>query len=143
MRGKTANQVEELREKVTVYEATAQALEDLRDEVREADSIGETRLSKLFHEARTSRKRTWKSATAFIDIEDGEAVVDSVSKIRDGRWTPETLAAHDTTITVPVRPFMDTQMFRRAVADRINQTLQGVQGNQADAERMIEQIKHD
>lgn len=129
---------EEQREKADEYEAVLEALEELRDEVLEADQIGETRLSKLFHEARTSRKSSWKKATAFVDVEDGEAVVDSVAKIREGRWAPETTKPHDAVVSVGIRPFMETDVFKSMIRDRLERDIRGARTNAADAERSAE-----
>ena len=132
----------ELRETADEYDATADALEELREEVMEADQIGDTRLSKLFHEARTNRPDTWKSVTAFIDIEDGEDVVDSVSKLRDGRWAPETRSRHDALVSVGVRPFMEADIFKSLVRDDLEQRIRGARANASekrDAAKVIEQ----
>lgn len=132
---------ENAREKADEYEAVAEALEELREEVLEADQIGETRLSKLFHEARTNRKSTWNKATAFVDIEDGEAVVDSVSKLRDGRWSPETTKQHDAVVSVGIRPFMATDVFQSMVRDSLEQAIRGNRQNAGDAEKRAEDLE--
>lgn len=109
------------------HERTAAALEKLQDEMRDADSIGETRLSGLFHEARTSSERTWSRATAFLDVEGSEAMVSTVAKIRDGRWAPQTRDAHSVEVTVPVCSFMSSDEFRRIAVQRIDRAIRAEQ----------------
>lgn len=142
MAGSHETRAAEKREKANEYDAVADALEALREEVMEADRIGDTQLSKLFHEARTNRPDAWKSATAFIDIEDGEAVVDSVSKLRDGRWSPETRNRHDALVTVGVRPFMGTSEFKAAVRDDLEQRIRGARANANSAREAANVIEH-
>jgi hypothetical protein len=132
---------EEQREKAAEYDAVADALEQLRDELLEADSIGETRLSELCHEARTNRPDTWNSATAFVDVDEGEAVVDSVSKLREGSWSPETRDRYDALVSVGVRPFMETSMFRSWAGDDLRQAIQGARQNAQQARRAADDIE--
>ena len=116
--------IDEAREKAEQYEAEAEALEALRDEVLNADRIADTRLSGLFHEARTTRKGYWKSVHAFVNIgEDGKVVVDSLDKLSDGYWSPETRDRYDAILSVPVRPFMETDMFKSIIRDEISQAV--------------------
>ena len=122
-------QATEAREKATELETEIEALEDLRDEVLDADRIGDTRLSKLFHEARTTRKGHWKTVSAFIRIEDGEAVVDHLDKLSDGHWSPETRQRYDAIIGVGVRPFMESAMFKSMVRDAIQHNIDGARQN--------------
>lgn len=135
------NTAAEHRQRAEEYEAQIDALEDLRHEVMEADSIGDTRLSELFHEARTNRPDVWNSATAFIVVEDGEAVVDHVSKLREGSWSPETRDRFDALISVGVRPFMDTAEFRDWVDYQVQEAIQGASQNAHHARETAEHIE--
>lgn len=130
------------REKANDCERQIEALEALRNEVLEADRIGETRLSELFHEARTSRPDVWKSATAFINIVDGEAVVDHVEKLRDGYWSPETRDRFDALISVGVRPFMDSATFRGWAGDEITQKQAALAQNAHAAREHADYLEH-
>lgn len=83
------------------YETLADALEDLREEVR-SEPIAESRLEGLFDEATTSDPQIWNTVTAFIDVEDGEAVVTDESKLARGKWAPEIVDDCDAMLTVDV-----------------------------------------
>lgn len=133
--------IEEYKAKIEAKNAEIEALETLQDEISSADKIAETRLSKLFHEARTTKKGHWKSVTAFCDIEDGEIVVKSLDKISDGRWSPETRQRYDVLISVGVRPFMEARNFKRTVQDDITQAIQGRQNTIGNLDSMIHQIE--
>ena len=133
--------IEEHKAKIEAKNAEIEALETLQDEISSADKIAETRLSKLFHEARTTKKGHWKSVTAFCDIEDGEIVVKSLDKISDGRWSPETRQRYDVLISVGVRPFMEARNFKRTVQDDITQAIQGRQNTIGNLDSMIHQIE--
>lgn len=135
------SRIEKLREDIDEYEARLAAIEDLRDEVLEADSIGETRLSGLFHEARTNRPDDWSTATAFVTVEDGEARVEEVSKLRDGRWTPETRSRYDHTISVGIRPFMESDDFRGRIRGELSQAVQGLTANIEMAREQIQRLE--
>jgi len=52
--------------KIEATNAEIAAIEALEDEIDNAETIGETRLSGLFHEARTTKKGHWKTASAFL-----------------------------------------------------------------------------
>jgi hypothetical protein len=132
----------EARERAAEYRERSRALAELRDEVLEADSIGETRLSKLFHEARTNRPDNWSAVTAFIDVEDGEAVVSKVSKLREGDWTPETRKRHDALISIGIRPFMDSDMFRTWAQGQIDQVRLGLEDNASHYEERAHMSEH-
>ncbi|QSW98495.1 hypothetical protein [Haloterrigena alkaliphila] len=84
------------------YAALADALEELRDEVAEKP-IKESRLEGLFDEATTSNPDIWNTVTAFVDVEDGEAVVTEESKLARGKWAPEIVDDCDAMVTVDVQ----------------------------------------
>jgi hypothetical protein len=108
-------------------DATIQTLTEFNETIQSADAIGETKLSGVFHKARTTRKGKWTTVSAFCKIEDGEVVVKEVSGLRDGRWSPDKRSRYDLVIHVNVRPFMSTREFKRCVDDRINGKLQALQ----------------
>ncbi|AEH38070.1 hypothetical protein [Halopiger xanaduensis] len=93
---------EELREEATEYETIADALEDLVEELRD-EPLRQTRLEGLFDEATTSNPNIWNTVTAFIDVEDGEAVVTDESKLAEGSWAPEIVEGCDAMVTIDVQ----------------------------------------
>lgn len=120
----------EAEQKANDYQIQKDALTDLKTEVMNADRIGETRLSKLFHEARTTRKGHWKSVHAFITINDGVAEVDHLDKLTDGYWPPETRNRYNAIVSVGVRPFMETDIFKSLVRDDIQRAIDGLKQNE-------------
>ena len=88
------------------------AIEEVEQELQNADSIGDTRLSKLFHEARTTSNDHWQTVSAFCNIIDGELTVDHLDKLSAGRWSPETRQRYDVIISVGIRPFMRPDDFK-------------------------------
>lgn len=133
---------EEMREKADEYEAEIEALEALKEEVQTAERIGDTKLSSLFHEARTNRAGTWTKASAFVNIEDGEAVVEKVSKLREGRWAPRTRDRYDAVISVGVRPFMETDVFKSLVRDSLSQQIMGARSSYQNAQQRAEDLEN-
>jgi hypothetical protein len=103
------------------------ALESLDETMQNCDSVGETRLSGLFHVARTTSQRHWKTVTAFCDLDDdGELAVTSVCKLSDGRWAPETRDAHDVIINMSINPFMRGDYFCHCVRDDISEKIRHI-----------------
>lgn len=105
--------------KIEATNAEIAAIEDLEDEIKNAETIGETRLSGLFHEARTTSKGHWKTVSAFCNIEDGEIVVDHLDKLSAGGWSPETRNRYDVILSVGVRPFMATDDFQNRIENEL------------------------
>lgn len=93
---------DELRETATESEEIAVALEELVVELRE-EPVRETRLEGLYDEATTSNPQIWNTVTAFIDVEDGEAVVTDESKLAEGWWAPEIVEDCDAMVTMDVQ----------------------------------------
>lgn len=122
---------DENREIADRLEAKADALEALLEEIKTAETIGETRLSKLFHEARTTSKRQWSTVTAFVDIEDGEAEVRSIDKLSAGTWSPETRERYDLVLSVGIRPFMDSEMFVDTISWKLEDISRTARANAA------------
>ncbi|MWV40405.1 hypothetical protein [Natrialba sp. INN-245] len=92
----------ELREQADEYEAVADALEELVIELRD-EPVRESRLEGLFDEATTSNPGIWNTVTAFIDVEDGEAIVTDESKLAEGKWAPEIVEDCDAMVTIDVQ----------------------------------------
>ncbi|AHG01511.1 hypothetical protein HALLA_03720 (plasmid) [Halostagnicola larsenii XH-48] len=96
-------------------EEYAVALEDLREAV-ESKPIRDTQLSGLYEEASTARVDLWNTVTAFIDIEDGEAIVTDESKLAEGTWAPEIVDDCDAMLTVDVQRGLSEDLFK-SIAD--------------------------
>ncbi|ELY61141.1 hypothetical protein C491_01671 [Natronococcus amylolyticus DSM 10524] len=115
---------EELREQAAENEAIADALEDLVIELRD-EPVKESRLEGLFDEATTSDPRIWNTVTAFIDVEDGDAVVTDESKLAAGKWAPEIVDDCDTMVTIDIQrglmPDDFTYQVGRELQDRITE----------------------
>ena len=105
------------------YDALADALEGLRDEVAE-QPIKETRLEGLFDEATTSNPDIWNTVTAFIDIEDGEAVVTEESKLARGKWAPEIVDDTDAMLTVDVQYGQMPDQFKYTVLKKLEEKIE-------------------
>lgn len=129
--------------KIEATNAEIEAIEALEDEIKNADAIGDTRLSGLFHEARTTSKGHWKKVSAFCNIEDGEIVVDHLDKLSDGRWSPETRNRYDLVISVGIRPFMDSAEFRRAASDDLRQAEAGRANTVGNLETTLKRMEMD
>jgi len=128
------------RENADEYETLADALEELLAEVGAADSIGETRLSTLFYEARTNSAEGTAHVTAFIDVEDGVAVVRDV-KLRDGQWSGETRAKYDALLSVLVEPLMDSSEFKETLRYNIQYLIRGARKNAAECRRRADDLE--
>jgi hypothetical protein len=103
------------------------ALESLDEAMQNCDSVGDTRLSGLFHEARTTSPGYWKTVTAFCDLDaNGELEVTKVSKLSDGRWAPETRDAHDVVLNMSINPFMRGDYFCDRVRDDISKKIRHI-----------------
>ncbi|QFU83398.1 hypothetical protein [Natronorubrum aibiense] len=105
------------------YEALADALEDLRDEVT-AQPIKESRLEELFDEATTSDPNIWNTVTAFIDLEDGEAIVTEESKLARGKWAPEIVDDCDAMLTVDVEYGQMPDAFKYTVVKKLESQIE-------------------
>ena len=99
-------------------------IEDTCDDVVNADTLGDTPFSEVFHVARTS-KTYWNKATAFCDCGGEEVTVEAVKRLRKGERSPELREKYDFTVSIPVRAFMDTETARRRIADQLMQALRG------------------
>lgn len=99
-------------------------IEEIRDDVLEADALGETPFSEVYHVARTS-KENWSKATAFCDCGGDAVTVEAVDRLLDGEWSPETRRKYDFTVSLPVVAFMSTEAARRRIVDELMQALRG------------------
>jgi hypothetical protein len=115
---------EELRERAAENEAIADALEELVIELRD-EPVKESRLEGLFDEATTSDPGIWNTVTAFIDVEDGDAVVTDESKLAAGKWAPEIVDDCDTMVTIDIQRGLMPDDFKyqvgRELQDRITE----------------------
>lgn len=94
------------------------ALEQLRETVQ-SNPIEDTELSGLYEEASTARVDLWNTVTAFIDIEDGEAIVTDESKLAEGTWAPEIVDDCDAMLTVDVQRGLTEDAFKPIVDEKL------------------------
>ncbi|AXR76735.1 hypothetical protein [Natrarchaeobaculum sulfurireducens] len=115
---------ETLREEAAEYDEIVAALEDLIAEVRDEPVKG-SRLEGLYDEVTTSDPGIWNTATAFIDVEDGEAVVTEESKLAQGKWAPEIVEGCDAMVTLEIQTGLMPDDFKYLVSkeadDRIDE----------------------
>lgn len=122
-------------ERADEWATLADALADLRDEVA-SEPVAETRLSGLYEEASTSRPDVWNTVTAFVDVEDGEAVVADESKLAEGKWAPEIVEGCDAMITVDVRHGWTPDAFESVVRRKLDDEIE-------DARRRAEAARNE
>lgn len=113
------------------YEALADALEALREEVA-TEQLRDSRLEGLFDEATTSNPSIWNTVTAFIDVEDGEAVVTEESKLAQGSWAPEIVDGCDAMLTVEINYGQMPDEFKYTVTKKLDEKIEQAR---AEAER--------
>lgn len=113
------------------YEALADALEALREEVA-TEELRDSRLEGLFDEATTSNPSIWNTVTAFIDVEDGEAVVTEESKLAQGSWAPEIVDGCDAMLTVEITYGQMPDEFKYTVTKKLDEKIERAR---AEAER--------
>ena len=113
----------------------AEVVAEQIETVKEADSLGDTQFSKLFHEARTTGRNRATGVTLQVRVKDGEFEVhDKPVKTRQGEHLRGT-NAWDSMVSLPVKPFMDTGTAR----DEIVRQLRAFQRNQAAKEEREKQ----
>ena len=105
------------------YEALADALEDLREEVAD-EPIKESRLEGLFDEATTTNPNIWNTVTAFIDVEDGEAIVTETSKLAQGSWAPEIVDDCDAMLTMDINYGQMPDEFKYTVLKKLEEKIE-------------------
>ncbi|WP_440769344.1 hypothetical protein [Natronorubrum sp. DTA28] len=117
------------------YESLADALEDLREEVAD-EPIKESRLEGLFDEATTTNPNIWNTVTAFIDVEDGEAIVTETSKLAQGSWAPEIVDDCDAMVTMDISYGQMPDEFKYTVLKKLEEKIEAAR---EAAERAREQ----
>ncbi|RQG92949.1 hypothetical protein EA462_01650 [Natrarchaeobius halalkaliphilus] len=132
-----ASSPSERRDAAAEYETMADALEDLVVELRD-EPIAESRLEGLFDEATTSDPRIWNTVTAFIDIEDGEAVVTDESKLAEGSWAPEIVDGCDAMVTVDVQRGLMPDEFTYVVGKELSERIDTFRERATEARRQTE-----
>ena len=86
----------------------AEVIENEINAVKDADSLGDTKFSKLFHEARTAKSRVYSGVSLQVRVKDGAVEVhDTPVKTQQGEHLRGT-DAWDSMIHMPVKSFMDT-----------------------------------
>lgn len=98
--------------------------------VRNAESLGETQFSRLFHEARTTtpdnnRTNGYSGVTLQVRVsDDGEFEVhDKPAKTRQGEHLIGT-DAWDGKVSMPVRPFLETRVARQEIVRQLRDVKQ-------------------
>ncbi|APX95496.1 hypothetical protein [Natronorubrum daqingense] len=108
------------------YEELIEGLEDLRAEAaNEPIKVG--RLDGLFDEATTSNPNIWNTVTAFIDVEDGEAVVTDESKLAQGKWAPEIVDDCDAMLTVDIDYGQMPDDFKYVVLKKLDEKIEAAE----------------
>ncbi|WP_408957011.1 hypothetical protein [Natrinema sp. 74] len=130
----------ELREEAAEYETIADALEDLLEELRNAD-LKESRLEGLFDEVSSSNPDIWNIVSAFIDVEDGEAVVTDESKLAQGSWAPEIVEGCDTMITLDIEYGMMPDEFRYTAGKKLVQRIEEFREQAAEARQQADELE--
>jgi hypothetical protein len=133
---------EELRERAERDEAIADALEALIIELRD-EPIRDTRLEGLFDEATTADPRIWNTVTAFIDVEDGEAVVTDESKLAAGKWAPEIVEGCDTMVTIDVQRGLMPDDFAYLVGSKLEDRITEFGERAAEARQEAAELEGD
>ena len=113
---------ETLREEAAEYDEIVAALEALTEEVRDEPVKG-SRLEGLYDEITTSDPGIWNTATAFIDVEDGEAVVTEESKLAQGKWAPEIVEGCDAMVTLEVQTGLMPDDFKYLVSKELEDAI--------------------
>ncbi|PCR92546.1 hypothetical protein [Natrinema ejinorense] len=129
-----------LREDAAEYEEIADALEDLLEELREAELKG-SRLEGLFDEVSSSNPNIWNIVSAFIDVEDGEAVVTDESKLAQGSWAPEIVEGCDTMITLDIEYGMMPDEFTYTAGKKLSQRIEEFRQQAAEARQKADELE--
>jgi len=130
----------DLREEAAEDETVADALENLLEELRDEELKG-SRLEGLFDEASSSNPNIWNTVTAFIDVEDGEAVVTDESKLAQGSWAPEIVAGCDTMITLDIEYGMMPDEFKYTAGKKLRQRIEEFREQAAEAREQAAELE--
>jgi hypothetical protein len=137
-----ASRMDELAQDMDDVQSELDAIESFEDDLKNADSFGETQLSELFHESRTTSTRHWNHVTAFCRITDDGVEVANVDKLSDGRWSPETRDRYDILVSVPVKPFKSATEFWREVQDDLRQKKQSLENKKCNIQTTMQAVEH-
>ncbi|MFC4542593.1 hypothetical protein ACFO5R_11750 [Halosolutus amylolyticus] len=132
---------DDLRERAREDEAIADALEELVVELRD-DPVRESRLERLFDEASTSNPNIWNTVTAFIDVEDGEAIVTEESKLAQGSWAPEIVEDCDAMLTLDIEYGMMPDDFKYRAGKELSRTIEAFREEAADARETAAELEN-
>ncbi|QLK27616.1 hypothetical protein HYG81_08430 [Natrinema zhouii] len=132
----------ELREEAAEYEEIADALEDLLAELRD-EELKDSRLEGLFDEVSSSDPNIWNIVSAFIDVEDGEAVVADESKLAQGSWAPEIVEGCDTMITLDIEYGMMPDEFKYTAGKKLSQRIEEFRQQAAEARKRADELEND
>jgi hypothetical protein len=130
----------DLRERAARDEEIADALEDLLAELQEEDIKG-SRLEGLFDEASSSNPNIWNTVTAFVDVEDGEAVVTDESKLAQGSWAPEIVEGCDTMLTLEIEYGMMPDEFAYRAGKELTQRIEEFRERAAEARERAAELE--
>ncbi len=130
----------ELREQAARDEEIADALEGLLEELRD-EEIKDSRLEGLFDEVSSSNPNIWNIVSAFIDVEDGEAVVTDESKLAQGSWAPEIVEGCDTMITLEIEYGMMPDEFKYTAGKKLSQRIEEFRQQAAEARARADELE--
>ena len=100
-------------------ETKADVVDAQIENVRNAESLGETPFSKLFHEARTTGQNRATGVSLQVRVRDDVFEVHSEPvKTRQGEHLRGT-DAWDGIISIPVKPFMETRTARQEIVRQL------------------------
>ncbi|WP_226480662.1 hypothetical protein [Natrinema amylolyticum] len=130
----------DLREDAARYDEIADGLEDLLAELRD-EELKDSRLEGLFDEVSSSDPNIWNIVSAFIDVEDGEAVVTDESKLAQGSWAPEIIEGCDTMITLDIEYGMMPDEFTYTAGKKLSQRIEEFREQAAEARRKADELE--
>ncbi|WP_226004337.1 hypothetical protein [Natrinema salinisoli] len=130
----------DLREEAAEYETIADALEDLLAELRD-EEIKDSRLEGLFDEVSSSDPNIWNIVSAFIDVEDGEAVITDESKLARGSWAPEIVEGCDTMITLDIEYGMMPDEFKYTAGKELQKRIEEFREQAAGARERADELE--
>ncbi len=129
-----------LRDDAARYDEIADGLEDLLAELRD-EEIKDSRLEGLFDEVSSSDPNIWNIVSAFIDVEDGEAVITDESKLARGSWAPEIIEGCDTLITLDIEYGMMPDEFKYTAGKKLTQRIEEFREQAADARERADELE--
>ncbi|ELZ18610.1 hypothetical protein C478_00960 [Natrinema thermotolerans DSM 11552] len=107
------------------------------------DSIKGSRLEGLFDEVSSSNPNIWNIVSAFIDVEDGEAIVTDESKLAQGSWAPEIVEGCDTMITLEIDYGMMPDEFAYTAGKKLTQRIEEFRERAAEARERADELEDD